>query len=129
MLGYREADANEAAAWEDRWRARLTAWFASYGYDEVSTDARVAQMVDRRRRGESPARLVVLREAGQDVGTLAFRRFQDVDVVGYMIEDVFIAPEHRRRGLARAAVALVWDLAGDNARINAMVDPGDPAQV
>ena len=128
MIETRAATEAESATWQADWRARLNAW---YGRPDVPADWVAEQVTGRLsvlRTGELTAELALT--SGHDmVGVLALALTQQNGSREVVIGDLWIAPEHRRKGHGTAALRLAERWAADNqARaIWVLTDPAEPA--
>ena len=92
----RTATAEENAAWERGWLERI----------EPGN-----RQPELRKHEDYTAVTFTLVEDGADVGVLAMTHFPVGEAIEASVNDVWIAPEHRRRGLGRKAAALAADWA------------------
>jgi GNAT superfamily N-acetyltransferase len=127
VISTRAATEAETAAWQDNWRTRLRAW---YDKPDVTPDW-ATQQVDRQlslpRAAETSA-VFALDSDGDHVGMFAVALTQQDGMPGVIISDVWIAPDHRRKGHATAAVrhAEKWAAEHQARAIWVLTDPGDP---
>src|SRR5258705_13328554 len=93
------ADAGEHAAWSQDWQGRLRAWFAGFGA------ARSAEQLIRGWQTATEQTLGHLVVEGEVIGHVAVcvpQRQDRDDPVGTVV-DIWVSPQHRRRGHGRAA--------------------------
>ena len=128
MIGVREATVPEIAAWRDDWRARLESWHgaADVPADWVSQQAegRMANYARRPRpaRSHSPS-------TKRSLGSWRFRPPMRTGYGAALIDDIWIAEQHRRKGYATEAIlwAEHWAQAAGATALWATTDPGEPA--
>jgi GNAT superfamily N-acetyltransferase len=104
MIEMRVATDREMQAWLTDWRARLGAW---YTQPDVPAGW-VSAQVDRRVAGFNSAPesvLHALTDGDERVGLLAVSAMEQDGQPGAVVSDIWIAPEHRRRGYGRLALA------------------------
>jgi GNAT superfamily N-acetyltransferase len=118
----------EVQIWQDGWLDRLQTW---YGRDDVpaewarqQADNRVA-ILSRARERETLA----LSSADGAVGFLTVCIVEQNSLPLAFLVDVWIAPEHRRKGHGARALELAeaWARARGAGALQLMTDPGDPA--
>lgn len=124
----REATAHESASWQDEWRARLASW---YGREDVPAEW-VSQLVARRMATPEPTAAsgrFAVTEGDQVIGMLAVFAFDQNGRRNVVINDIWIAEQHRRNSHGADALrhAETWAKTQDAAAILAVTDPADPA--
>lgn len=128
MTEIRAATKAQAAAWRDDWQGRLRSWYGrSYGTADWA-----ARQIELRLSGHGQAaqKAVCTLSSGSDVvGMLAAAVISQGGQTRAMITDVWVAPAHRRRGHAAAAVRWAEDWARSRGAdmMWAVTDPADPA--
>jgi GNAT superfamily N-acetyltransferase len=127
VISTRAATEAETAAWKDDWQSRLRTW---YGKLDVAPDW-VTQQVDRQLSLPSAAETtadLALDSHGDHVGMLSVALTQQDGNPGVIISDIWIAPDHRRKGYGTAALrhAEMWAAAHQARTIWVLTDPGDP---
>jgi ribosomal protein S18 acetylase RimI-like enzyme len=127
VIRTRAATEAEAAAWQDNWRARLRAW---YDKPDVAPDW-VTQQVERQlsRLGAAEVSAVFALDNGHNfVGMLAVALTQQDGDPGVAISDIWIVPEHRRKGHGTAALrhAEAWAANQQARSVWVRTDPADP---
>jgi ribosomal protein S18 acetylase RimI-like enzyme len=123
-LTVRSASAEEIETWLAEWRTRWEAEYARTGSDP-HTERRI------QRRADSPdATVLRLLDGDEPVGFLALSTMTEYGETSAALDDVFVAQEHRGRGIGRAAVRLAEEWARERgARIRGRVDGVTPAQL
>jgi ribosomal protein S18 acetylase RimI-like enzyme len=123
----RAATEAETAAWQDNWRTRLRGW---YDRPDVAPDW-VTEQVERQlsRPGAAAASAVFALDNGPNlVGMLAVALTQQDGNISAAISDIWIVPEHRRKGHGTAALrhAEAWAASQQARSVWVLADPADP---
>jgi GNAT superfamily N-acetyltransferase len=120
----REATSPETAAWLDQWRARLAAWYGRLDAPSEWVNAQVTTRVAGYETGTAAAAFAIT-EGDEFAGITAVSVAQP----DAMIHDIWIDPEHRRRGHGAGALRLVqgWAREQGAAALWVLTDPAEPA--
>ena len=128
MIGVREATVPEMAAWRDDWRARLESW---HGAADIPADW-VRQQAEGRLANfatAAEAGTFALSVDGAVIGIMALSAADEGGVRAALINDIWIAEQHRRRGYGTEAVAWAehWAQAAGATALWVVTDPSEPA--
>ena len=126
MIETRVATDQERQAWLSDWRARLSSWYAQ---PDVPAGWASAQ-VDRRVAGFTSAPesvLHALTDGDELIGLVAVSAVEQNGQPGAVVCDIWIAPQHRRRGYGKFALGKAEEWARARARTVWLVT--DPAQI
>ena len=151
MIELRPATPDEATTWAAGWERRLRAWCEAQGYTAAEVIAHLSWVADHRAgAAESTVVAIVDSGANETAGNEGHERHEGPDAGGRVgfcalsehdqpgglgrtatIDDLWIDPDHRRRGFGRAALAAVERRCRDRriARVDVTVEPADPAHV
>ena len=126
MIEIRVATDQEMQAWRSDWRARLSSWYAQ---SDVPAGWACAQ-VDRRIANFDAATesvLEALTDGDELIGLLALSAIEQDGQPGTVVSDIWVAPEHRRRGYGGLAFGRAEEWARSR-RSRAIWMVTDPAQ-
>ncbi|HEY2794775.1 MAG TPA: GNAT family N-acetyltransferase [Micromonosporaceae bacterium] len=122
-MDVRAATETESQAWSAEWLRRLHDWWSSVDGPPSLPDAQV-EMYRTSFFSNPDHSVMTLISDGDIVGTLAFMQ-RDSTVI---LTDIAIAPEHRRRGHARAALRWITEWVREHGtELMLSADPADPA--
>jgi GNAT superfamily N-acetyltransferase len=110
VIETRAATDREMQAWLSDWRTRLLSW---YSQPDVPADW-VSPQVERPIAGFTSAPesvLQALTDGDELIGLLAVSAEEQAGQPGALVSDIWIAPEHRRRGYGRLALGRAEDWA------------------
>jgi GNAT superfamily N-acetyltransferase len=127
VISTRAATQAETAAWQDDFRARLQAWYDLPGARADWVSQQVERQLSLPRSAASSAVLAL--ESGDDyVGMLAVALTEQDGRPGVVINDIWIAPAHRRHGHGTAALrhAESWAARQEAQSVWVLTDPADP---
>ena len=128
MIGVREATVPEIAAWRDDWRARLESW---HGTADVPADWASQQAEGRMANYSAAAQAGTFALTLNDavIGIMALSAADEAGVRSGLIDDIWIAEQHRRNGHGTEAIAWAeqWAQAAGAAALWATTDPSEPA--
>lgn len=147
MARLRPASGEETARWYDRWQDRQRAWCRRHGLADTDTSDHLRRL-DQWRAKAAQARVFAIIAEDSDntdntedpestddtgdtlLGFCALSTHIDSPSRPAVVDDIWVAPEHRRRGHGSAARAALERWCGEHGlpRLLATVDPGDPAQ-
>lgn len=124
----REAAPSQAAKWLEGWRARLESWYGGLGVSGEWAAEHVKGRIAGREAATATGTLEIA-AAQQVVGVLALSIVEEPARRAAMLDDLWIEPQHRRRGYAASALrqAEGWAREHDAAAMWALTDPADPA--
>ncbi len=128
MISVREATVPETAAWRDGWRARLESWHGAAdvpaAWVSQQADGLMANFIAAAQCGT-----FALTVDGAVVGIMALSAAVEDGVRAALIDDIWIAEQHRRKGHAAEAIAWAehWAQAADATALWASTDPTEPA--
>jgi len=129
VIDARPATARETESWLEGWRARLQAWYTPYGPSDLWVDHHIQRRL-RSHNNAAQAFVFVVTSDGDPVGILAAAQVENEGPLTTVINDLWVAPEHRRRGYATSAVEWTRSWAASRTKRLAMVtDPTDPAHM
>lgn len=128
MIGVRDATVPEMAAWRDGWRSRLESW---RGDADVPADW-VSQQAERRMTNYATAAKAgtfALTIDGALVGIIALSVDDEGGVRAGLIDDIWIAEQHRRKAHASEAIAWAehWAQAEGATSLWVTTNPSEPA--
>ena len=129
MIETRVATDREMQAWRSDWRARLSSW---YTQPDVPADWASAQ-AERRIAGFEAAPESVLQTLTDDddlIGLLALSAVEQDGQSSAIVADIWVAPEHRRRGYGRLALGTAeeWARSRRARSIWLVTDPAQPSE-
>jgi GNAT superfamily N-acetyltransferase len=128
MIVVREATAPEIAAWRDNWRARLESWHgaADVPADWVSQQAE-GRMANYATADQTGTFALTLDEAV--VGVMALSAAAEDGVRAALIDDIWIAEQHRCKGYGTEAIVWAehWAQAAGATALWATTDPSEQA--
>ncbi len=130
MLELRSASPDETTTWRGHWQDRLRRWYAEVGYAEGDVSKIVTEIVTGRDDApESWVWAAVLDR--QVVGFGSVCVYGEGDTRRTRIDDIWLAPQQRRRGLGAAARTEVerWSKDRGAHKVTATTAPDDPAQL
>ncbi|GAA5023605.1 GNAT family N-acetyltransferase [Actinopolymorpha pittospori] len=135
MARLRPASGEETARWYDLWQDRQRAWCRRHGLADTDESDHLRRL-DLWRANAAQARVFAIAAEDCDdtddslLGFCALSLRPDSPSRPAVVDDIWVAPEHRRRGHGSAARAALERWCREHAlpRLVVTVDPGDPAQ-
>lgn len=128
MIETRPATENQSRAWLDEWQARLRLWYSRPDVPAAWVTRQVERQQATHGAGQASGTFALLAN-GVRVGMLTACVVEQQGTRWGVIGDVWIAPEHRRRGHGAAAVRAAehWARRHGATVLQAVTNPADPA--
>jgi GNAT superfamily N-acetyltransferase len=129
VLELRSASAGETDAWLVHWQDRLRGWYAEQGYPAADVTRILAETASGRAEAKESWVWVGVLD-GQVVGSGSVSVHGEEDRRRAHVDDIWLAPQRRGRGLGTAARVAVEGWARDHGalKVTATTAPADPAQ-
>ncbi|MBB5873740.1 ribosomal protein S18 acetylase RimI-like enzyme [Allocatelliglobosispora scoriae] len=129
MTTTRPATADETDNWSAGWQARLHSGLGSHPLPSGAVNQHVQRRLQQLSSASERAIECLVDERGTAVGVVVMTMPGRADGNAYLL-DIWVEPEHRRRGHGRAALAWAGSWAVKHGGRPAFgIDPSDPAQV
>jgi ribosomal protein S18 acetylase RimI-like enzyme len=131
----RAATPAESQAWRDDWQARIADWYAApdapaaWADEQVANRQRMLPAASAGAGGDSDGGVYTVIAGGAPAGQLAVSFFTEAGQRNAMLADLVIAPDRRRQGHGRAALAAAAELARQSGAraLWLITNPADPA--
>jgi GNAT superfamily N-acetyltransferase len=129
VLELRPASAGETATWRGHWEDRLRGWYADQGYVAGDVERIISELTSGRDEAKETWVWAGVLD-GQAVGLGSVSLYGEEGRRRAHVDDVWLAPPQRGRGLGTAARAAVegWARERGARTLTATIAPGDPAQ-
>ncbi|GAB4059193.1 GNAT family N-acetyltransferase [Catellatospora paridis] len=128
MISVREATGPEIEQWRAEWARRLRERYVRC-YTDPATITREVERSLGNQRDDAGGRVYAIEVGGAAAGFLALGGSRPRRPEQRSLHDLWLAPEHRSRGLGRAAVAWARERAAADggSRLAVVLAPGNPA--